>query len=45
TCVVNSIDSGKHIGKNGNMINALKTLANGCRAKDGISYKIRVVVK
>jgi hypothetical protein len=27
------------------MINALKTMANGCKAKDGISYKIQVVVK
>ena len=23
------------------MINALKTMANGCKAKDGISYKIQ----
>ncbi|MCG3659194.1 KH domain-containing protein [Aliarcobacter butzleri] len=45
TIVVNSIDIGKLIGKNGNMINALKTMANGCKAKDGISYKIQVVVK
>lgn len=36
-------DVGKLIGKNGNMINALKTMANGCKAKDGISYKIQVV--
>ena len=42
---VNSVDIGKLIGKNGNMINALKTMANGCKAKDGISYKIQVVVK
>lgn len=45
TIVVNSIDIGKLIGKNGNMINALKTMANGCKAKDGISYKIQVIVK
>lgn len=45
TIAVNSIDIGKLIGKNGNMINALKTMANGCKAKDGISYKIQVVVK
>ncbi|MCT7626554.1 KH domain-containing protein [Aliarcobacter butzleri] len=45
TIVVNSIDIGKLIGKNGNMINALKTMANGCKAKNGISYKIQVVVK
>jgi hypothetical protein len=40
-----SEDIGKLIGKNGNMINALKTLANGCKAKDGVSYKIQVVSK
>jgi predicted RNA-binding protein YlqC (UPF0109 family) len=38
----NSEDIGKIIGKNGNMINALKTIANGCKAKDGNSYKIQV---
>jgi len=45
TIVANSCDIGKLIGKNGNMINALKTMANGCKAKDGISYKIQVVAK
>ncbi|UTJ05996.1 KH domain-containing protein [Arcobacter roscoffensis] len=45
TIVANSVDIGKLIGKNGNMINALKTMANGCKAKDGISYKIQVVSK
>ncbi len=40
---VDNIDIGKLIGKNGNMINALKTMANGCKAKDGISYKIQVL--
>ncbi len=39
---VDNSDIGKLIGKNGNMINALKTMANGCKAKDGISYKIQV---
>ena len=43
TIYANSTDIGKLIGKNGNMINALKTMANGCKAKDGISYKIQVV--
>ena len=42
---VNSVDIGKLFGKNGNMINALKTMANGCKAKDGVSYKIQVIVK
>lgn len=45
TISVNETDIGKLIGKNGNMINALKTMANGCKAKDGVSYKIQVVVK
>lgn len=36
-------DVGKLIGKNGNMINALKTLVNGCKAKNGNSYKIQVL--
>ncbi len=35
-------DVGKLIGKNGNMINALKTMLNGCKAKDSVSYKIQV---
>ena len=45
TIEANTLDIGKLIGKNGNMINALKTMANGCKAKDGISYKIQVVAK
>ena len=45
TLSVNSLDIGKLIGKNGNMINALKTIANGCKAKDGVSYKIQVIAK
>ena len=45
TVIAHGDDIGKLIGKNGNMINALKTMANGCKAKDGISYKIQVVVK
>lgn len=36
-------DLGKLIGKSGNMINALKTIVNGCKAKDGKSYKIQVL--
>ena len=39
---VNESDIGKLIGKNGNMINAIKTILNGCKAKDGISYKLQV---
>ena len=39
----NSCDVGKLIGKNGNMIDAIKIIANGCKAKDGVSYKIQVI--
>ncbi|SFP94327.1 KH domain-containing protein [Hydrogenimonas thermophila] len=35
-------DAGKLIGKDGRMINALKTLISGCKAKDGISYRVNV---
>ena len=45
TVEANSVDIGKLIGKNGNMINALKTMANGCKAKNGVSYKIQVIAK
>jgi predicted RNA-binding protein YlqC (UPF0109 family) len=45
TITANSADIGKLIGKNGNMINALKTMANGCKAKNGVSYKIQVIAK
>jgi predicted RNA-binding protein YlqC (UPF0109 family) len=37
-----AIDAGKLIGKDGNMINAIKTLISGCKAKDGVSYKVQV---
>jgi len=36
-------DAGKLIGKEGKMINAIKTLVAGCKAKENRSY--RVVVK
>ena len=42
TINANEADIGKLIGKNGNMINAIKTMANGCKAKDGVSYKLQV---
>lgn len=38
----NQADAGKIIGKEGKMINALKTVISGCKAKDNISYKISV---
>jgi len=35
-------DAGKLIGREGRTINALKTLIGGCKAKDGVSYRINV---
>lgn len=43
TIKANDNDIGKIIGKSGNMINSLKTIINGCKAKNNISYKIQVV--
>ena len=43
--VANDKDVGKLIGKNGNMINAIKTILNGCKAKDGNAYKMQVTAK
>jgi predicted RNA-binding protein YlqC (UPF0109 family) len=36
------LDAGKLIGKDGKMIGAIKTMITGCKAKDGISYKVQV---
>jgi len=36
-------DAGKLIGKEGKMINAIKTLISGCKAKEDRNY--RVIVK
>ena len=35
-------DVGKLIGKEGKMIGAIKTVISGCKAKDGVSYRINV---
>lgn len=35
-------DTGKLIGRDGKMINSIKTVINGYKAKDGISYKVTV---
>lgn len=43
TIIAHPDDVGKLIGKNGNMINSIKTIVNGCKAKDGKSYKIQVL--
>ncbi|MEA1956308.1 MAG: KH domain-containing protein [Campylobacterota bacterium] len=38
----NQSDIGKLIGKEGKMIGAIKTVISGCKAKDGVSYRINV---
>ncbi len=38
----NPADIGKLIGKEGKMIGAIKTVISGCKAKDGMSYRINV---
>jgi len=38
----NQVDIGKLIGKEGKMIGAIKTVISGCKAKDGMSYRINV---
>lgn len=38
----NKGDTGKLIGKDGKMINSIKTVISGCKAKDGRSYRITV---
>jgi len=38
----NSEDVGKLIGKNGKMINAIKTFISGCKAKGGKNYRVNV---
>ncbi len=38
----NKADIGKLIGKEGKMIGAIKTVISGCKAKDGVSYRINV---
>ncbi|EAH5483768.1 KH domain-containing protein [Campylobacter coli] len=36
------IDTGKLIGKNGKMINAIKTVVSACKSKDSVSYRVTV---
>ena len=38
----NSEDIGKLIGKNGRMINSIKTVISGCKAKGGKNYLVNV---
>ncbi len=42
TIFANKADAGKLIGKEGKMIGAIKTVISGCKAKDGVSYKVNV---
>jgi predicted RNA-binding protein YlqC (UPF0109 family) len=42
TIFAKSEDAGRLIGKDGNMINAIKVFVNGCKAKDGMTYKVQV---
>ncbi|HHO41801.1 MAG TPA: KH domain-containing protein [Epsilonproteobacteria bacterium] len=38
----NPLDTGKLIGKEGKMINAIKTVISGCKAKGGKNYRVNV---
>jgi len=42
TIYADSEDVGKLIGKEGRMINAIKTVISGCKAKHGKSYRVNV---
>ena len=42
TIFANEADLGKLIGKGGTMINSLRTILNGCKTKDNVSYKIQI---
>lgn len=42
TLLANSEDVGKLIGKEGRMINAIKTVISGCKAKGGKNYRVNV---
>ena len=45
TLFANSEDIGKLIGKEGRMINSIKTLISGCKAKGGKNYRVNVKAK
>jgi len=45
TIIANSEDVGKLIGKEGRMINSIKTLISGCKAKGGVNYRVNVEAK
>jgi hypothetical protein len=42
TIFANTEDIGKLIGKKGKMINSIKTVISGCKAKGGKNYRVNV---
>lgn len=42
TLYAHSEDVGKLIGREGRMINSIKTVISGCKAKGGKSYRVNV---
>ena len=42
TVFANSEDIGKLIGKEGRMINSIKAVISGCKAKGGKNYRVNV---
>ena len=42
TIFANTEDVGKLIGKGGKMINAIKAVISGCKAKGGKNYRVNV---
>lgn len=42
TIFANEEDIGKLIGKQGRMINSIKTVISGCKAKNGKNYRVNV---
>jgi predicted RNA-binding protein YlqC (UPF0109 family) len=45
TITAHSDDVGKLIGKEGRMINSIKTVISGCKAKGGVNYRVNVEAK
>jgi len=42
TVRVDKSDTGKLIGKDGKMINSLKSIISGCKAKEGRAYRVTI---
>jgi len=45
TVKANKVDAGRLIGKDGNMVNSLKTIISACKAKTNLSYRIIIESK